>query len=267
MSQPRYLDIVTFDAEGAFQTLVVAGVKEMLAQTPYTLRVKALRHAPQSRYSPDKNVHGVIIIANALPDADILALQARDLPVTLVSHQTQLALPSVRFNNAQGISLLVKHLLKDCQRRKIVFIRGIMAQIDAKEREIAFRQELMRHHISIDEMLFLSGEFTPEIASESIHGLLKANTFFDGVLASDYAMAGAIVQLLQSQGVAVPQQVAVVGFGDAQEAEALGITTVSADVQELGRRATRQMLHQMRGIPVYGTTTLSVQLVIRQTSQ
>lgn len=261
-----FLDVVVYDDEGIFQTLVVAGIREVLEQTAYVVRVVALRKLPMPVYTHDADTRGVVIIANALNDPDIAVLQAQGIPLTLVSHETPFHAPSLRFNNAEGVAHLVRHLVQDCQRKTIAFVRGIMKQIDAQERELAFRRELMHYQLPIREELFLRGEFDPSIAVVSVQELLNRSVFFDAILASDYILASAIASMLRGRGVGVPQQIAVVGFGDAEEAEQQGITTVSADVQELGRRAARQILHQMGGAVVYGTTTLSVNLMVRASS-
>ncbi len=75
---------------------------------------------------------------------------------------------------------------------------------------------------------------------------------------------GVIARLRQQQR--VPQDVSVVGFGDGPEARAAKLTTVAADVEELGRRAAKQVVHQMKGGKISGVTTLSVRLIERNTS-
>jgi len=58
----------------------------------------------------------------------------------------------------------------------------------------------------------------------------------------------------------------VVGFGDGAEAQAAGLTTVAADVIELGRRAARQIIGQLNGLKIAGQTIFSTQLIVRKTS-
>jgi LacI family transcriptional regulator len=73
------------------------------------------------------------------------------------------------------------------------------------------------------------------------------------------------VEVLAQHGLRVPADVSVVGFGDAPEAEAAGLTTVAADIVEQGRRTARQLISQQQGTRITGVTVLSVRLVIRQT--
>jgi DNA-binding LacI/PurR family transcriptional regulator len=95
--------------------------------------------------------------------------------------------------------------------------------------------------------------------------LIRRGERFDGVVVSDYVMAIAAVKTLRAAGITVPGDVSVVGFGDAPEAEAAGLTTVAAAITELGACAARQLIAQINGLRISGMTTLSVRLAIRET--
>lgn len=262
------IGILTNDRHGVFQELVIAGVRDVMADHPYDVIIDSRVNNPDFAVTLDPTqVDGLVVIANAAPLEFIQKLHEQHKPLSLVSHQIpDLPVPAVVFNNAQGIIILVRHLVKDCQRRRIAFIGGIPEQYDAIYRESAFRQEVMRYELDIPDHFFWRGEFAPEIAIESLHNALKDGLEFDAILAADYLMAAAVAEQLRAAGMRVPQEVAVVGFGDAPEAERTGITTVAANVRELGQRAARQLISQMRGLRIRGVTTLSVQLIIRESS-
>ena len=155
--------------------------------------------------------------------------------------------------------------MNGCGRSQLVFVGGIPEQSDSVLRETAFRRELLRHNISLPENHFLRGDFSPEVAVEAMRAFLRAGNRCDGIIAADYMMAIAIIDDLGAQGIDVPGQVSVVGFGDAPAAEQAGLTTVAANVRELGRRAAHQLIGQIQGLTMRGVTTLSVELMIRQT--
>lgn len=151
-------------------------------------------------------------------------------------------------------------------RRRVVFIRGLEGQWDSKGRETAFAREVMRYNLHVPPEHMLRGDFSAAVAARSLEALIASGAQFDAVLAADYLMGIAAVETLRRAGYAVPEGVSVVGFGDALEAEAAGLTTVAADVAEQGRRAARQLIRQIEGLPIRGMTVLSVRLVIRDTS-
>ncbi len=71
----------------------------------------------------------------------------------------------VTFGHAQGIAQLMSHLIGECGRTQPLFIRGDQSQLDAQEREQAFRQELMRHSLSVPESHFILGSFDQHVAT------------------------------------------------------------------------------------------------------
>jgi len=76
-------------------------------------------------------------------------------------------------------------------------------------------------------------------------------------------MGIAALETLHSAGVPVPEEVSVVGYGDDRVAEDAGLTTVSANIRELGQRAAYQIISQINGLHISGTTTINVELMIR----
>jgi LacI family transcriptional regulator len=256
------LGLITNDQGGPFQSGIINGVQANLKRAE-ALHILSLKH---QALPPDfKGFDGLIVLANALPDDFLLALWRGGLPISLISHHIPGSnIPTLMFNHSQGIAILVQHLVVNCGRRRLAFVRGIPEQLDARQREAAFRRELMRHELPLDEAYFLPGDFDPATASRSTAIFMQSGRPVDGILAADFMMAQAVQTTLQAQGMAVPNAVSVVGFGDAPSAEAAGISTVAANLQELGRRALRQLRSQIEGLPIRGVTTLNVQLIVRR---
>ncbi len=209
---------------------------------------------------------GVLSIADATPVPLLRDMLDAGIPLSLVSHYVpELPVPAVVADNAAGMVALVEHTVNVCNRRQLVYISGVAGQRDSEEREAAFQRELLRYNLTVPPTHMLRGEFEPEIAAESLRNLIDSAATFDAVIAADYLMGVAALNTLRAAGFAVPQEVAVVGFGDAPEAEQAGLTTVSADVVEQGRRAARQLFSQIEGLHISGLTVLSVALIIRDT--
>lgn len=261
------IGIITNDRHNIFQRLVIAGVEAIAAETDVTVRIDSQhdRQHGDVRLSP-ADVDGFIVIANSAPDSFLESVQVAGRPLSLVSHRVTRPFPSVFFNNAQGMRELMAHLVARCGYRQPLFIRGVPDQTDAIEREEAYRLELLRHNLNINEGLFLNGAFEPEVAAQAIREALRDGLAFDAVVSADYMMALASIRELEAAGRNVPGDVAVVGFGDALEAATGGLTTVSANVEELGQCAALQLLAQMHGRRIQGKTLLSVEIVVRDST-
>lgn len=260
--------------DGVFQQSVLQGAREVLANAGIDVEAVELRdlgdEAALGRTMADvaQRARGLLVISNAVSDAGLRAAMSNGAVATLVSHHVQApdAPPTLMFDNRQGLQQLVSHLVTACARTRPVFIGGDATQIDAQERQGAFLDEAVRHELRVPQENLLSGDFTPQRAGEALAEFLAAGGRFDSVVAADYLMAIAAQSTLRAAGVRVPEDVAVVGYGDGPEAEEAGVTTVAADVVELGMRAARQLLAQLEGKRLTGRTLLSTHLIRRASS-
>ncbi len=268
----RGIVVLLNNLDGVFQLSVLQGVGEVAKAHGRSLEARPLRDqgpGEVQRLVMDVlgTAAGVIVLSNALADDDLAVIAASGLPVTLVSHHSDsFELPTTMFDNQQGLAQLMKHVTRDCGRTRPVFIRGDPSQLDGREREQAFRDECVRLGLKVPPENYLEGEFTPQLAGESLEAFIARGDKLDAVVASDYLMAIAAQEAVRAAGLRVPEDVAVVGYGDGPEAEAAGVTTVAADVVELGRRSARQLVAQLSGRPLAGRTLLSTHLVRRSSS-
>ncbi len=262
------LGVVTNNQHDVFQRNVIAGIREIAAVRGYAVKIDSYAEDPEHPQPVTLNyreVAGVLSIANAAPISLLQAMYKADVPMSLVSHQVPgLPIPAVIVDNTQGVVELVKHVVERCNCRKPIYIRGLVGQRDADEREAAFQREMMRYNLPVSADNLIRGDFSAAIAAQSIRNLIASRMDFDSIIAADYLMGAAAIQVLRQAGISVPGQVSVVGFGDAPEAETYGLTTVAADVVDQGRRATRQLISQIEGLPISGVTVLSIRLIIRK---
>lgn len=266
MARQTRAGILTNDQNGVFQRLIIQGFRDVASARGLATTVREVTHDSAASALFDDSLDGALVIANAVPDSLLAEYYTQGRPLSLVSHLVPRApIPSLMFNSAQGIRLLFQHLAVTCGRSRLVYVGGIPGQSDAALREAAFRREMLRHNLIQPEHHFLRGEFDPDAAAAALRAFLRAGHTCDGLIAADYVMAIAAVRELRAHGMRVPDDVSVVGFGDAPAAEQAGLTTVAANVRELGQRAANQLIGQMSGLAMRGVTTLSVALVTRQT--
>lgn len=265
----RTLGVITNNQHNVFQRNVIAGIRDIVTPQGYAVEVDSYAEDPAHPRPIALDVAamaGVLVVADAAPRDLLEDMVAAEVPVVLISHRVpDLPIPTVGLDNAQGIAELVKHVVLQCGRRELAFIDGLMSQRDAIERHAAFCQEQLRYNLRVPPSRYLRGDFSGEVAAASVQALLDSGEAFDAIVAADYLMAMAAVDVLRAAGVRVPEDVCVVGFGDAPEAEAAGLTTVAADIVEQGRRAARQLLSLIDGRHTRGVTVLSVRLMVRDT--
>jgi LacI family transcriptional regulator, galactose operon repressor len=266
----RAINIFTNFPSAVFQRDVIAGAREIFDGSGYAVNVLAIPSAPAhlNDIAIDmKQLVGGLVITGVLSDAMLHELEA-EIPLSLVGHQIPGGrIPGVMTNNRQGIAMLMEHLVVTRGRKHPVFIQGDMAQNDGIQRHLAFQQEAMRYNLHVPAEFILRGDFSAEIAADSMQKFLTTGRDFDALVASDYLMAEAAMNVIEGSGRQIPEEVAVVGFGDGPEAAQAGLTTVAADVTELGRRAARQLIGQIEGLRIRGLTLLSTELIERATTR
>lgn len=253
------IGIITNDAKNVFQRQVIAGIQIIADLKGYQVIVDSI--APDGNSRPTsleiEQLAGMLVIANILPDDTLREFYQSKKPLSLVSHRViGTPIPAVIPDNNGGIAALVDYLVQKGKQR-IIFIQGDMTQNDGVERSMAFRRQLMRHNMDIDERLFLQGDFVPDIAQQSMRDFLQTGIPFDAVAAADFLMAIEAGKLLSGG-------TCVVGFGDGPEAAQAGLTTVGVDVEQIGVRAARQLIGQIEGLPIRGVTLLSTHIVERE---
>lgn len=259
------IGVITNDANNVFQSEVISGIRHVADARGYAVAVDSIApegETPRSVTLDINALDGLLVIANVLPDDMLGGLHRSNKPLSLVSHRVPgTAIPSVIPDNVGGIESLVDYLVLKRGKRRIAFIRGDMNQNDGVERDRAFRRGLMRHNIDIDEALFLRGDFVPSVAADSMRDFLAAGVPFDAVAGADYLMAIAAMDAAREVDIAPP---CVVGFGDGPEATEAGLTTIGVDVEQIGRRAAKQLIGQIEGLRICGVTLLSTNIVERE---
>jgi DNA-binding LacI/PurR family transcriptional regulator/signal transduction histidine kinase len=168
--------------------------------------------------------------------------------------------------NREGMGALVRHLIEDHGYKRIAFIRGIAGQLDAEQRYQAYQDELAAHGLRFDEALVVDGDYTPESGRAAVQTLLDERKLrFQAVVAANDRMAFGALEALQQRGVRVPDDVAVTGFDDLREAQAIGVplTTVRQSFFTAGRHALETLLKRINGDTVPRTTLSPTQLLVR----
>jgi DNA-binding LacI/PurR family transcriptional regulator len=114
----------------------------------------------------------------------------------------------------------------------------------------------------------IESDWTATGARRDAEGLLTGEHRPTAVVAASDEMAFGVMALARRLGLRVPQDLTVVGIDDHELADVLDLTTVRQDVDALGRRAGRILIHRLLddGDVEPEETTLPVELVVRGSS-
>ncbi len=206
-----------------------------------------------------KIVDGIIVISNLISSPTSpheffeRCLQFRPLPVVSLGISFE-GIPSVVPDNAAGMRDAVNHLIDVHRLTRIAFLSGPGGHPDVRERFAAFSTVMEAHGLPVEESLLLSGNFLRESGAAAVRELLDARGKVPGrdvhaiVCCNDY-MAGGVMTELQSRGIRIPDEIALVGFDDIPFTECIkpGLSTIHQPFEAMAAKAMESLLSLMEG--------------------
>lgn len=243
------IGVVLPNLHGEFFSEIVRGMDRKALAHGYLLLLSNM-HAEGIEATAALNtmrgrVDGLIVMAPHLDDAATARALPAKTPAVLVNTRMRIdGKPTIRLDNAAGARAVAEHLLA-LGRKRIVHIAGPSGNIDAEERALAFEQALSgKQDVRLRTVL---GTFYEESGHRAVEALIEGGHEFDAIFAGNDMMAIGALTALRNARIAVPDQVAVVGFDDIPLAAHLGLTTVRVRIAQLGERAIERLIGLLAG--------------------
>jgi len=184
-------------------------------------------------------------------DADAIAERAGNKPLVMLGeHIMDPRFDLVTMKNEEAAAALTRHLL-DSGRRRIAVVGANTGESagTASLRLNGYRTALEEAGVPFDDALLAPAQWRRDTGASAVAGLLESGVEFDAVFGLNDALAlGALHELL-IRGVKVPQDVAVAGFDDIDEARfaSPSLTTVSPGMDEIAERSITLLLDRIAG--------------------
>ena len=172
-------------------------------------------------------------------------------------------LPCVAINNSSGVRALTRHLIEKHDCKRIAFLTGHGRE--AEQRLAGYRAGHRDAGVSPAEELLIRGDFEFGAGQDAVAKLFESGGSCDAIVAANDWMALGALEALRARGLRVPEDVAVVGFDDLDDAKFASppLTTVRQAPRQLGIEAVRLVLARLRG-ETCGDVLLETLLQIRQ---
>jgi phosphoserine phosphatase RsbU/P len=168
------------------------------------------------------------------------------LPVCTIGSREP-GVPCVAINNSSGVRALTRHLMEKHDCRRIAFVTGHGRE--AEQRLAGYRAGHRDLGVSPPEELLIRGDFRFGAGRDAVAKLFGSGGGCDAIVAANDWMALGALEALRARGLRVPEDVAVVGFDDLDDAKfaAPPLTTVQQAPRQLGIEAVRLVLARLRG--------------------
>jgi LacI family transcriptional regulator len=209
---------------------------------------------------------GVIVTSAAVNDANVETLVASGLPVVLIGNFPYLPdARSIGTDDVAASRLVTEHLITVHGRTRMLHVSGPLDHQTGLDRRDGFL-EAVRHHGIEEDSLVVEGDMGEESGAAAVAHALDSGRPFDGVVFANDDMAFGGMTLLRARGLAVPDDVAIVGFDDFGLARTTtpGITTMRVPAERMARLATDTLFDVLAGRTVQRHhEELPVELVAR----
>jgi phosphoserine phosphatase RsbU/P len=269
--------------DGAYQSQILEGAREAARDRRVQLlcfaggmlnselRGGILRNATFDLVTRE-NVDGIILmsgsIGNQIGADGLVAYCERFRALPRVSIAVELpGMASIVVDNRTGIEIAITHLIRSHACRQIAFVRGPDANTEAELRYEVYRSVLHAHGLPFDEQLVVGGDFLTDSGKSAIFELFqRRGKRPDAVVAANDQMALGALEALAALHVKVPEDIAVVGFDDIEEARFTSppLTTVRQPLYEQGREAVRLLLSEIYGGARGERITLHTEFIARR---
>lgn len=182
----------------------------------------------------------------------------------------ELPVNKIEVNNYESAYESVCHLLEQGCRR-IAHLAGPQTLSVYRDRQRGYEQALTDHHMAVDPTLIVPDAITLETGKQAAERFLSSDSLPDGIFSAGDFSAMGVMHGLRAAGVAVPEQVAVVGFANEPFCEFVepSLSSVNQLTLPIGEEVASLLLREMdteieERMP--RTIRLAARLVVRKSS-
>ena len=268
------IGFIVHDMTNPFFLQMIQGVEKELKNSGYNLLLcssdlQVEKEVECLQMLEQKQIDGILLVGMNMPITHIKKLKIKAPIVLLERDVPNREFDVVKINNKAGTYQAVQHLIQRGHTR-IAHIRGAHLSVPAKERWEIFKQCMEDNGLEVYPQYVVQGDYKLESGYEAMATLMHLNPWPTAVFCANDNMAMGALRYLQEQKIAVPEQVALVGYDDIPMAEMVtpALTTVRQPVMELARTATQLLLNRIQeeGKGVTREIIMDSELVVRKSS-
>ncbi|GAB4198650.1 MAG: hypothetical protein OHK0022_18250 [Roseiflexaceae bacterium] len=247
MSQRRMIGVLAPELIGPFFRPLISGIHEQLHQAGYqTVIIKGSPRRIIDTGLALEHIAGWIVCVATDGAAELLA---GGQPMVLVSaYDDAVACPGIVVDDFGGAYAATKHILSHGHTR-LAFL-GHPGNYDIRQRQSGFEAALAEARLGPEAGLLLeTGGMSEQDGFRAGQQLLRQHPGVTAIVAATDLLARGAIEAVRAAGRSVPDDVAVIGFDDIDEAQYNDppLTTVRQRPDASGRMAAKLLLDQLEG--------------------
>ncbi|GMU82629.1 MAG: LacI family transcriptional regulator [Planctomycetota bacterium] len=254
LRRSEIVGLVLPDLHGDFYSEIIRGANQRAREIGYNLVVSSTRDSDEgdsilAAMQQRTLLDGVAVMVSELTDSIAEVLKTFRMPFVVLDDRVEgLAHDSVLIDQRHGAEVMMRHLLETCGMRRVIFVGGPETNFDTLARLAAYRATLAEAGIPAPESDIYHLDYQFDTA-----GMLAQRELKNwvgprhGVFAANDEMAAGIIAAAQSMNIAIPDQLAVVGFDDTRIARMVrpALTTMRVPMARVGAEAVELLIQRI----------------------
>ena len=248
------IGLIISDIRNPFFTDMVRGVEDVAFANGFSLILcnsdeDLVKERDYLELAVAESMAGVILAPASARETDVSVLTGPGVPVVTVDRRApDSEIDVVLIDNVGGARLAVEHLV-DAGYRRIGFVSGPTTLSTGTERLAGYRAAIRSRKLGTGAELIRYADFHETGGRTAMSRLLDAGRGIDAVFVANNLMTLGALEAITAAGMAIPDDIAVVGFDDMAWAPLLrpSLSTVAQPTYELGEQTAKMLLDRING--------------------
>ncbi len=261
-----------------FFSAVISGVEQVAYGREFNTVVcqsdeNSDREAIHTRTLISNRVAGVLISLSqtTTSGAHLNAMQKQGIPVVMFDRVCDdVEADRVVVDDYGGARKAVRHLIQ-CGYKRIAHIAGPESTSIGRDRCRGYKDELAQNGIKVEPEMVIHSGLNEEDGTAAFCRLLENCEMPEAIFAVNDPVAVAIYEETKRRGLKIPEDIAVVGFGNIRLSSFLNppLTTVTQSPYELGKASANMLLSRIENPTTEISSRVEVietELILRQST-
>ncbi len=272
----RIFGLIVSEITNPFFPEIVQSFEDIAVQHNYEILLTSTVHDPKRmelsvRRMIERRVEGVAVLTFGMEDSLLEDLRFRKVPLVFVDVAPPVArVSNIKINYQRGIRQAVQHLAA-LRHEKIAFISGPLNLNSAKVRKEAFGESMREIGMRVHPEFLTEGDHTMEGGMKAFRRLASLSPRPTAVMCSNDMTAIGVMREAFDCGIAIPQELSVIGFDDVRLAQFIipPLTTIQMSQTEIAKLAFKALLTEVERetpSPIGTEYPLNTDLVLRNST-